>query len=224
MYRIGWFYDNDGRIDYHKNVRNFREHPLGETAYDILGLTYSEVRPRLKDVNMPSPVPRKYVCIAIHSTAQAKYWNNETGWHELIGFLQNKGYQVVLLSKEGMDYMGNTVPEGIIQIPAGPIEKIINYLKHAQMFIGIGSGLSWLSWAVGCKTCLISGFSYPYTEMQECIRISPDDSLCAGCFNRYKLDPSDWNWCPDHKNTPRMFECTKSITGQQVISAIQDFL
>ena len=167
---------------------------------------------------------RKYVCIAVHSTAQAKYWNNRTGWSEVISHLQNKGYEVILLSKEGMDYMGNKAPEGVIQIPEGPIEQIINYLKYAQLFIGIGSGLSWLSWAVGCQTCLISGFSYPYTEMQECIRISANNSLCRGCFNQYKLDPSDWNWCPDHKNTPRMFECTKSISGQQVISAIQDFL
>jgi autotransporter strand-loop-strand O-heptosyltransferase len=224
MYRIGWYYDNNGRIDYQKNVRNFREQPLAETACDILGLKYSEIRPQLKDVNMPSPISRKYVCIAVHSTAQAKYWNNETGWDEVIGFLQNKGYQAVLLSKEGMDYMGNKVRKGVIQIPEGPIEQIINYLKHAQLFIGVGSGLSWLSWAVGCQTCLISGFSYPYTEMQECIRISHNNSLCSGCFNRYKLDPSDWNWCPDHKNTPRMFECTKTITGQKVISAIRDFL
>lgn len=225
MYRIGWYYDNNGSIDYRKNVKNFREQPLAETAGDILGVKYSAVvRPRLKDVNMPSPMSRKYVCIAVHSTAQAKYWNNRTGWDEVIHFLQNKGYQAVLLSKEGKDYMGNKAPENVIQIPEGPIEQIINYLKHAQLFIGIGSGLSWLSWALGCRTCLISGFSYPYTEMHECIRISHTDTLCGGCFNRYKLDPSDWNWCPDHKNTPRMFECTKSISGQQVISAIQDFL
>lgn len=221
MYRIGWFYDANGNIDYNRNVRNFREQPLGETATDILGLNYSGIRPRIKDVDSARPIVQDYVCIAVHSTAQAKYWNNKTGWQEVVHFLKDRGYQVVLLSKEGIEYMNNKAPDGIIHIPEGPLEQVINYLKHAKLFIGVGSGLSWLSWSVGCPTCLISGFSYPYSEMKDCIRIAADESVCGGCFNRYRLDPNDWNWCPDHKNTARAFECTKTITAEQVISAIQ---
>jgi autotransporter strand-loop-strand O-heptosyltransferase len=221
MYRLGWFYEADGNIDYNKNVRNFREQPLGETASDILGLDYSGIRPRIKAVDLPRPMDQDYVCIAVHSTAQAKYWNNRTGWEKTVRFLNDSGYQVVLLSKEGREHMNNKAPGGIIYIPEGPLEQIINYLKHAKLFIGIGSGLSWLSWAIGCPTCLVSGFSYPYSEMKDCIRIAPDESICCGCFNRYRLDPGDWNWCPDHKNTARAFECTKSITAEQVISALQ---
>jgi len=221
MYRIGWFYDGNGNIDYNRNVRNFREQPLGETATDILGLNYSGIQPRIKDVDSARPIVQDYVCIAVHSTAQAKYWNNKTGWQEVVHFLKDSGYQVVLLSKEGGEYMNNKAPDGIIHIPEGPLEQVINYLKHAKLFIGVGSGLSWLSWVVGCPTCLISGFSYPYSEMKDCIRIAADESVCGGCFNRYRLDPNDWNWCPEHKNTARAFECTKTITAGQVISAIQ---
>jgi hypothetical protein len=60
--------------------------------------------------------------------------------------------------------------------------------------------------------------------MQDCIRIIPPGAACTGCFNRYRLDAGDWNWCPDQKNTPRMFECTRRITGRQVIAAITPYL
>lgn len=223
-YRLGWFYKDNGDCDYTRNVQDFRQQPIGQSAYDILGLDYTEIRPRLKPVTLPRPLNKPYVCIGFHATAQAKYWNTPKGWDEVIRFLRYKGYSVVLLSHEGKEHMGNKVPKGVKCLPKGSLDTVINYLNHARMFIGIGSGLSWLAWATGCRTCLISGFSYPYSEMEECIRIFPKGEVCSGCFNRYRLDQSDWNWCPDHKNTPRMFECTRQISGRQVIEAISPFL
>jgi hypothetical protein len=39
------------------------------------------------------------------------------------------------------------------------------------------------------------------------------------CWNNtnVKFDKGDWNWCPEHKDTPRHFECHNSITSQMVI-------
>lgn len=224
MYRIGWFYLDNGEIDYHKNVDNFRLQALGESAAAILGIPYQEYRPRLSFVDQGRPYSEKYVCIAIHATAQAKYWNHPTGWQEVVSFLLQRGYRVVLLSKEGIAYMGNKAPDGLTLIPPGQISELLTYLKHAQFFIGIGSGLSWLAWASGCKTCLISGFSYPYTELKDVLRISSPHNKCSGCFNRYPLDANEWHWCPDHKDTDRQYECTRSITPQEVIAAISDYV
>jgi autotransporter strand-loop-strand O-heptosyltransferase len=120
--------------------------------------------------------------------------------------------------------MGNNAPDGLTLVTPGSVSNLINFLKHAQLFIGIGSGLSWLSWASGCQTCLISGFSYPYTEIDAVIRISPSVDSCSGCFNRYPLNASDWDWCPDHQGTSRHYECTKSISAEQVIAAIAPVL
>jgi autotransporter strand-loop-strand O-heptosyltransferase len=224
MYRLGWYYLSDGRIDCDRNVRDFRRQPLGESAFDILGLPYTETRPVIHWVDGPRPLEDRYVCIAVHATAQAKYWNNVEGWPQVVRFLRGKGYRVLLLSKEGVEYMGNKAPDGVTVVPDGPIDHVIRYLQHASMFIGVGSGLAWLAWTVGCRTCLISGFSLPYTEMKDCIRIFPPPQVCSGCFNRNRLDAGDWHWCPEHKNTPRMFECTREITGDQVIEAIRNDL
>ena len=120
--------------------------------------------------------------------------------------------------------MGNEVPAGVLQVPPGEIGIIMNYLLHAKLFVGIGSGLSWLSWALNRPTCVISGFSEPYTEVSDMIRIGANPNDCSACFNRYPMNAGDWNWCPDHKDTLRMFECTRNISAQQVIDKITTYL
>jgi autotransporter strand-loop-strand O-heptosyltransferase len=120
--------------------------------------------------------------------------------------------------------MGNANPKGIEYLSDTSIESTIEVLQKSEMFIGISSGLSWLSWALGTKTCIISGFSDPVTEFEDCIRIYTKDGFCRGCFNTHQLDPGDWNWCPKHKGTQRQFECSKTISGEEVIRAIKDYL
>ena len=222
MYDVGLFYNKDGSVNGLKNPNDFKTQTMQKMGSDILGLEYEEIRPLLpksdvvKDDNL--------ITIAIHGTAQAKYWNNPNGWQDVVDWLNNKGYTVKLLSNEGDNYMGNKHPNGIIQHPSGPLESVMDEMRKSKAFIGIGSGLSWLSWALGTKTVLISGFSYDWAEMSDCVRISPPTDKCGGCFNRLRLDAGDWNWCPDHKGTNRQFECTKGISSQMVINELEKFL
>jgi FkbM family methyltransferase len=75
---------------------------------------------------------------------------------------------------------------------------------------------------------MISGFSEPWCEFQENnIRII-NRNVCHGCFNRYEFNRGVWDWCPvfnpnmlDHcPDNPKLFECTKTITPDDVIDAI----
>lgn len=219
QYSIGLYYNDDDSFNHFKNPRDPKSVPMQQIATDILGLDYEEIRP---NVVVPKVVKDdKLVTIAIHGTSQAKYWNNPTGWQEVVDVLRTNGYTVKLLSKEGNGYMGNKHPNGIVKHPEGSLEDVIEEMAKSKFFIGIGSGLSWLSWATGTPTVLISGFSEPWTEMKDCVRISAPLDKCSGCFNRNRLDAGDWNWCPEHKGTDRQFECTKSITGQEVIERIR---
>jgi len=211
LYRVGWFYDQNKEPEVPHTI------PMQKAATNILGLEYKEVRPRLKT----KPVEKiKQVVIAIHSTAQAKYWNNPTGWQEVVDYLITKGYVVKLISKEGIDYMGNIAPNGVVVHPNGSIESVMEEMLKSEFFIGIGSGLSWLSWSLNVPTIIISGFSEPFAEMKDCIRVSAPEGKCSGCFNRHRLNAGDWYWCPDYKGTERQFECTKSITSQMVIDKL----
>ena len=222
MFDVGLFYNDDGTVNVHKNPNDFKTQTMQKMGSDILGLAYTEIRPLLPKSNVIKD--EKLITIAIHGTAQSKYWNNPTGWQDVVNWLNNRGYTVKLLSKEGDNYMGNKHPIGIIQHPEGTLESVMDEMRKSKAFIGIGSGLSWLSWALKTPTVLISGFSYEWAEMQDCIRITPPKTKCSGCFNRLKLDAGDWNWCPDNKDTPNQFECTKGISSESVIAELEKFL
>jgi autotransporter strand-loop-strand O-heptosyltransferase len=227
MYEVGWHYGEDENVDYQKNPLNFRKIPLAQTATDILGLDYKEIKPKHTFKNTGSTIDGKYVCIAPHASSHAKYWNREGGWQKVIDYLNYKGYKVVMITQEPLgdkwhdSKLGGTLTGVIDKTGDHPLSERANDLMNADAFIGLGSGLSWLSWAVECPTVLISGFSEPTSEFEDCERISSPKNKCGGCFNTTKLDAGDWEWCPEHKNSSRQFECTKSIHHQVVIDAVK---
>ena len=224
MYCVGLFYNDDNSVNLFKNPIDPKTQTMQKMCSDILGLDFIEVRTKIKKRNIKIDPTLKQVCIGVFGTAQSKFWNNPTGWQDVVDWLNNKGYTVKLVSKEGDDYMGNKLPNGVIKHPNGPLELVMDEMLKSKAFIGIGSGLSWLSWSLNVPTVLISGFSYDWAEMKDCVRIAAPKGKCEGCFNRLRLDAGDWNWCPDHKGTDRQFECTKSITSDMVIKELEKFL
>ena len=226
QYNIGWFYLGD-KIDYNKVPINFRINSLGRTCSSTLGLDFKEIKPKLSFKNTGSLINDPYICIAPHASALAKYWNYPGGWQILIDYFNSKGYKVMMITSEnlGDDWhdskLGGMLENVIDRTGLIPFKEIANDLMNAKAFIGVSSGLSWLSWALSCPTTIISGFTQPLTEMKNCNRISiPSSEICNGCFSYNKLNPSDWEWCPEHKNTFRQFECTKSILPLTVINSI----
>jgi autotransporter strand-loop-strand O-heptosyltransferase len=219
QYNIGWFYDDQSNYDFNKHPQDFKKIPLQQTASDILGLPYEEIRPKL---NLPKVEKKKKVGIGFHSTAQAKYWNNSVGWQKVIDYLNNLGYECMIYSREGDGYMGNFYPKGVTTFSGGTIQEVINDLSTCEFFIGLGSGLSWLAWACELPVVLISGFSDRLSETTlDTYRVINED-VCHGCFKKVRLDAGDWNWCPFHKDTERQFECTKEISSDMVIGKIDE--
>ena len=231
MYTIGWYYDEDRKVVDTKIPIEFKQHPLGQTSTSILGLEYFELRPKLSLPKKSRQIEGKYVVIAPHASAHAKYWNHPGGWQAVIDYLNNKGYKVVMITSEKLgdvwhdSKLGGTLKGVINKTGNYPIEDRMIDMKYADAFIGVGSGLSWLAWSIGTPVVMISGFSEPYTEFLECERVfNYDTNVCTGCFNKHWLNPGDWEWCPEHQNTPRHFECTKTIKPEQVIVSIDKIL
>lgn len=219
-YNISWYYRNN-IINEHFHKNDPRTQAMQKTATDILGLEYKEIKPILK---LPIVPKEDIIGLGIHSTLQAKYWNNPNGWSEVSEFIKSINYKPLIFSKEKDGHNGNFYPKGVEQLSERSLQEVIYELCKCKAFIGIGSGLSWLAWACNIPLILISGFSEYYTEMEDCIRIEGDTFKCKGCFNRYKLAAHDWNWCPDHKGTDRQFECTKSISSDKVIEKIKQII
>lgn len=215
-YNIGWY-----KPQKDKNPHDYRKIPLQKTATDILGLEYKEIIPKInKPENLKKPYNNKYVCIAQYSTANTKHWHypfidSNKGWQILVDWLNKSGYKVLVISKQGTNLKNVVDRTGDY-----PLEWRIHELINCDFFIGVGSGLSWLAWALGKKVVMISGFSDPVCEFKSNnIRIM-NENVCNSCFNKFEFDRGDWNWCPVHKYTKRQFECTKNITPKMVAESI----
>jgi len=214
-YNIGYYFDNSQW--YHP--LDFRQQPLGKIAADILGIDYQERLPHLQLPDTQVRSPGKRVCIATASTAACKFWNRNQGWQTVVDYLIENEFEVVVIQQEETELVNVTDETG-----NQPIGSRIEQLLQCDYFIGLGSGLSWLAWAVGKPVVLISGFSMSWAEFQtKCYRVI-NHSSCHGCWNDPELvfDRGDWDWCPRHKDTPRQYECTKSITAEMVIRAIEE--
>ena len=213
LYRIGWFWDKDKEPEKPNLI------PLQKTASNILGLDFKEIKPEIS-YKKDKVYDFKYVCIATHSTAGCKYWHYPNGWQNVVDYLNNVGYKVIHVSRE------KTELNNVIQIDDDSIGNTMSVIYNSELFIGLSSGLSWLSWALNKHVIMISNFTEDDHEFtSNCTRITNPD-VCNGCWNNpmFKFDKGDWYWCPEHKGTDRQFECHKSITSEMVINKIKHLL
>lgn len=194
---------------------------LQSIVSSILDMDFVETKPKLIRKNKSRPITDKYVCISTASTAGCKHWQNKTGWQQTVDYLNTLGYKVVVIQKEALDYMDNKMLQNVVHPTISNLHDAINWLSHCEFYIGLGSGFSWVNWALDNKVILINGFAKPFTEFYTPYRVINTNS-CHGCWNNTKhtFDPSNWNWCPENKN----FECSKTITFDMVKEKIDEIL
>ena len=207
MVELGWFWDDN------KEPVNPITIPLQQAASNILALPYREIQPRVAFTLNPKPFMGKYIAISTRSTAQCKHWYY---WPELIQALKDMGYRVFEMSQEADELGAETLEDK-------SLNSVMNHLHYADGYIGLSSGISWLNWGMRKKGIMISNFTRADNEFQSnCIRIT-NENVCHGCWNNpmFKFNKGDWNWCPEHENSPRHFECHKAISLNDVLSKLQ---
>ena len=211
-YDLGWFYDKNREPVLPNTI------PLQQTATNILGLKYSEIKPKLNFTPKARLGYEKiYVCVAPNSTAGCKEWVKES-WQEVVDYLVSQGIIVYNISKE-QNYDLN----GITPIEDYSIENTMDLIHKAEYVISLSSGLSWLAWALNKKVIMIANFTEANHEFStDCIRLV-NESVCHGCWNNknFKFDKSLWGWCPIYNGYEKQFECQKSITAEMVIEEIK---
>lgn len=207
-YDLGWFYD------FNKEPILPNTIPLQQTATNILGLEYKELKPKLNftpRMNVAS-TDKPYVCIAPDSTAGCKEWSLEN-WQGVVDFIINKGYDVVNVSIDSKYNLKNVfVPSNLT------LDVTMQIIHYSEFFIGLSSGLSWLAWSLNKHIIMIANFTKADHEFSsDCTRIT-NENVCNGCWNNknFKFDKGDWNWCPIWKDYDKQFECQKSITIEMV--------
>jgi len=222
-YRMGLFFDDKDCVH---QPADFRFVGLHRTAGYILGVDPTETPPKIALPDDSRPIPEPYVCIAVQASSGAKMWTNPFGWHEIARFLKEAGYRVICIDQRpvhGTGLMWNHIPHGVEDETGDrPLAERARWLKHAEFFVGLSSGLSWLAWAMGTPVVMISGFTAATNEFATPYRVI-NYHACNGCWNdpHHRFDHHDFLWCPRHAGTPRQFECTRLITAEQVRQTIR---
>jgi autotransporter strand-loop-strand O-heptosyltransferase len=227
-YNLGVFF---GDTEFVRQPCDPRLVGLHRTAAYILGIEPVETPPRIAlpapgEAGDSRPLAEPYACIATQATGQYKYWNNPSGWREIVAYLKECGYRVVCIDRDavfGDGVVANAIPPGAEdQTGDRPLLERARWLRHAEFFIGLSSGLSWLAWAAGTPAVLISGFTHPITEFRTPYRVI-NYHVCNSCWNdpRNVFGQGDFLRCPRHKGTPRQFECSRAITAGQVKEALR---
>jgi autotransporter strand-loop-strand O-heptosyltransferase len=219
-YKIGWHRDENGgwnNIEMHPRQCNTIR--MQETATDILNLDFKELNYGLAFPKGKRPIKDKYIVIGPNATSGCKEWVYGN-WVILTKLLNQLGYKVICLTQNEFKI------QGAINHYGQPLSVVANYLHHADLFIGLGSGLSWLNWALNKHTIMINGFSEKNHEFTSRVTRIMNDDVCFPCWTNpnFKFDAGDWDWCPIWKGTDKQHICQKSITPTQVFKTIKNRL
>lgn len=194
---------------------------LQQHAAYLLGVEPVEIRPHLVPHPYKEPIDTPYVCVSAQASAQAKYWNNPSGWAEVVRYLKELGYRVLCIDRDRAVVNGeivNMMPEGSEDFTGNiPLQERIDLLAGADFFIGLTSGLSWLAWGTGIPVIMITGYTAPRTEFYTPYRVQ-HFHVCNSCCNdtRFDHEYGNFNACPRLKDTERIFECTRAISADHV--------
>jgi autotransporter strand-loop-strand O-heptosyltransferase len=160
---------------------------LQYVASMLLNLPTDEVRPELEKQFKKINYTKKYVCISEFASHENKHWKYENGWQTIVDYLNSIGYDVVAISKE------NTNLKNVIDLTG---DKSImdrgQILTNAEFFIGLSSGLSWLSWAVNTYVFLISDITPINHEFKTNVtRISANPEIDTIRYDTKKITTPD---------------------------------
>ena len=207
-FTLGMFEDTvHGALD-------FRNKPLQKVAADILGIVYREQHLDLRHLAHARPIKERYAVIGTTSTMACKEWQNYDGWQGVVDHLRLEGYKVVCtpapratLKIKGLES---------VKVPEDLVSGALTYIRHADIFVGLASGLTVLARALGTPAVMISGFTEPFNEFKGITRVI-NRGACHGCYHDQTVEYDRyWGWCPRNRN----FECTRRITVGQATTAI----
>ena len=225
-YRVGLYFCEESQ-DY--QPMDFRKTGLHHTVGYMLGFGPKELGdfPPKVDLSHERIIKEKYVVIATKASSACKFWNNRSGWREVIAHLKEKGYRVLCIDKDhevGVNECWYEMPYGAEDFTGNrPLQERIDIIKDADLFIGMSSGLAWLAWC--ClppeKIIMINTFTEAWNEF-DCRHIQ-NLHVCHGCWNdcRYSFEHKNFLYC---KHEDDRFACSKYISSEMVISEVDEAL
>jgi autotransporter strand-loop-strand O-heptosyltransferase len=157
----------------------------------------------------------KYVVLSPESTAGCKEWTYDS-WVLIAKMLKEIGITPIVVTNKKYKM------KDVICVYERKIEEVMNILYHSEFLIGLSSGLSWINWALGKHTVMISGFTPKHHEFSTNITRIQNEHACNSCWSNinFTFDAGDWDWCPIWKGTDKQHICSKSISPLTVFNSL----
>jgi len=188
---------------------------LQDVACHELGIEPQDLQPEFYS-NIQNPIIKgKYIVLTTCAAGDFKFWHYKNGWKEIVKYFKKQGLKVVHIGKTPYKLKDTMRMTGNLEW-----NKLMNIIQHAQLFIGLSSGLSWLAWALGQKVVTINGISEDWAQFTH-TKIT-NKKVCNGCWNdtSFVYENNNPNYCPRKKD----FECTRMISPEMVITGIENTL
>ena len=226
-YHLGNHYSKDEDYDSRYSPYDLRISPLHSQATALLGINVPLTPPKVK-YGSRRIIPERYVVIACKTTKKAKKWNNPNGWIQTAAYLRRLGYRVICIGIGIVQDKEKQIPVGAEDFTGKkPLTECAAIIEHCDFFIGLDTGLSWLAWCMARPVVVIGGFTLPHHLFYTPYHVITQYA-CGGCFHDVHFSLFEelypYDCCPRHKGTSREFECSKLITGKQVIRTIQQLM
>ncbi len=161
---------NDGNMKYSPIITNIN--PLQSVATTALGLEWFELQPNLREAYKyrMRPLVEKYVTLSEFGSHIEKHWQEVDGWQQVVDYLNDKGFKVVVVSKE------KTSLQNVLDMSGIDMDLTISYIMHAELHMGVSSGLSWLAWGLKTPVLMVSDVTPSFHEFySENIRINANN-------------------------------------------------
>jgi len=140
-------------------------------------------------------------------------------WYEVVRFLLNKNYKVIVVGKEGDLCTPVTNDNFFNLIDKLTLSEIHQLIMSAKMFIGIDSGILHIAQCTNTKLIGIFTCVDPKTRIfrQHYTKSVVPTSECKFCLT-YKIKPP----VTKMKCETGTLECCKSITSKMIIKAVKE--
>ncbi len=198
-----------------------RTFPMTQMGQMILG--FPSPPPKLAWIPGPRTIKEPYVCIGVQASVVGKGWLYPGGWDEVIQYIKSLGYRVLCIDRDKkMQGAGFTLemPEGAEDFTGDkPLLERADMLCHAEFFVGLCSGLSWLAYTADCPVVMIGGFSMFWAEFPTPYRVY-NRLLCNGCYNDLRITWKENGCARQWAGSEEVLQCSKKITPRMVIQAI----
>lgn len=189
------------------NLADCRLVGLEYTFSYLLNIPQEDIQKAKLNLSAQRQIKDKYVVINTSASGHGKEWIKDR-WIEVVKYLKSLGYIVYQVGLE------EQLIDGCIDLIGNiHLQKRIDLIKYADMFIGLSSGLSWIAYSCNVPVVMICNLTLPRHQFYTKYRVQPTIG-CKGCF--HQITPTFINIC---QNT-NQFECKTNITVKQVCNTI----